>query len=118
MALEDKGRVAIPNRKNDCIDDARHVNKPCSCPPQQQGLKKDILVEILCSCCLLCVCCPIASVCCFIKLPCRICHQTLRRGWQWACCGARKRMFEEHSSFSDIDSDVTYGGMFKASSVS
>lgn len=109
--VEDKGRVASIDRRrqrHDCID-ARHYSSLVSPQQQQEGPKnKEKLIECLCSCCLLCACCPL---CCFIKPPCRICHQALRRAWQWACYGSTKnRVFAaEYSSFSDIDSDVTYG---------
>ena len=135
LALEDKGRVTFLNsnsrrQRHDCVD-AKHA-KPCSCSSsslvplqqqqqqqQQQGPKcKEKLIEFLCSCCLLCVCCPLAAVCCCcIKMPCRMCWKALRRVWRWASCGSERRVFAEYSSFSDIDSDLTYGKV-KPSSVS
>ncbi|KAF7834615.1 Phospholipid scramblase [Senna tora] len=76
--------------------------------PQQKGPKcKEKVVEFVCSCCLMCVCCPIASVCC-IKLPCKMCQQALQRAWKWARYGSKNRDFADYSSFSDIDSDVAF----------
>lgn len=114
LALEDNGRVTSLRRRqsHDCID-ARH-SKQCSCSsmlsPQQQGPKgKEKMTEFLCSCCFLCVCCPLATVSCLIKQPCRICQQAMRRAWRWACYGTKNKVYADYSSFSDIDSDVTYG---------
>lgn len=114
---EDKGRIKFLKRKKH--DDSKKAKpaKPCSCSsvlsPQQEpaGSRcKEILVEFLCSCCMLCVCCPLAVICCCIKLPCRICQKAIKDAWKWACYGSKSRIFaDEYSSFSDIDSDVTSG---------
>ncbi|KAG4991966.1 hypothetical protein AAZX31_09G163700 [Glycine max] len=123
LALEDKERVTFRRRqRHEHVDATRHV-KPCNCSSlvspqkQQQGHKtKEKLIEFLCSSCLLFVCCPLACVCCFIKLPCRICHQAIRCAWQWACFGSKNnRECADYSSFSDINSDVTSGKVMPSS---
>ncbi|MED6209517.1 hypothetical protein PIB30_055418 [Stylosanthes scabra] len=117
LALQEKRKrsVFVNDRRRrrqsyDSVDHhASHAN-----PKKQEGggiRSKEKLIEFLCSCCFLCVCCPLAAVCCCcIKIPCRFCHQALRRVWRWASsCGTKTRVFAEYSSFSDIDSDVTSG---------
>ncbi|KAL5185098.1 putative trehalose-phosphate phosphatase D [Glycine soja] len=94
LALEDKKRVAFRRRqRHEHVDATRHA-KPCNCSSlasqQQKGHRtKEKLIQFLCSSCLLCVCYPLACVCCFIKLPCRICHQALRCAQKWACYGSK-----------------------------
>ncbi|KAG5098509.1 hypothetical protein JHK82_048363 [Glycine max] len=94
LALEDKKRVAFRRRqRHEHVDATRHA-KPCNCSSlasqQQKGHRtKEKLIQFLCSSCLLCVCYPLACVCCFIKLPCRICHQALRCARKWACYGSK-----------------------------
>lgn len=105
LGLEDKGNVKIFNgKRHHCM--ISRPDKPCSCSGSRCREK---LVEFLCSCCLLCVCCPLATVYCCIKLPCRFLHKALRIAWQWTCYGSRNKIFADYSSFSDIDSDVTFG---------
>ncbi|RZC02211.1 hypothetical protein D0Y65_017383 [Glycine soja] len=122
LALEDKERVTFRRRqRNEHVDATRHA-KTCnfsSLASQQQGhITKEKLIEFLCSSCLLCVCCPLACACCFIKLPCRICHQALRCAWKWACYGSKNnRVRADYSSFSDIDSNATSGKVKKPSRV-
>lgn len=104
--LEDKGKVQFFKRKKHYSVNAKE--KPCSCPKVQSGgwRWKNKLVEYFCSCCLLCVCCPVATVCCCIVLPYRVFQKALR----WASCyGSRNRIFADYSSFSDIDSDIAFG---------
>ncbi|KAG5065928.1 hypothetical protein JHK86_009659 [Glycine max] len=94
LALEDKERVAFRRRqRHEHVDATRHA-KPCNCSSlasqQQKGHRtKEKLIQFICSSCLLCVCCPLACVCFFIKLPCRICHQALRCARKWACYGSK-----------------------------
>lgn len=106
MVHGDKGSAKSYNRKHYC-GKARGYNMLSS---QQEGPKcKGKVIEFMCNCCLLCVCCPLSVVCC-IKLPCKLCHQALRRAWHWAGChGSRHGNSADYSSFSDIDSDVAFG---------
>ncbi|KAI4350959.1 hypothetical protein L6164_005361 [Bauhinia variegata] len=107
VVVEDKGKLKIHNRRYDCKE-IRQA-KPCSCSslasPQQGPTCKEKMIEIVCSCCLLCVCCPLAAAVCCISLPYKICQQGLRRAWQWACYGSSNRIYAVYSSFSDIDSE-------------
>jgi hypothetical protein len=101
---EDKlGRVQFLNRKKKkqyCVNARRDKNWKC----------KEKLVEYFCSCCMLCVCCPLATVCCCLMLPCRVFKKVLR----WACCfGSKNRIFADYSSFSDIDQDVAFDKVIK-----
>lgn len=115
VVLEDKRGVKLFNRKkHDCVNS--RPAKSCSSystllSPKKPGCSrcKEKLVEFFCSCCLLCVCCPLAIVCCCIKLPCRMFQKALHFAWNWACYGSKNRIFADYSSFSDIDSDVTFG---------
>ncbi|KAK4256563.1 hypothetical protein QN277_006270 [Acacia crassicarpa] len=105
VVLGDKETTKSHSRKHDC-GKARGYNLLSS---QQEGPKcKEKMIEFMCSCCLLCVCCPLSVVCC-IKLPCKICHQAMRRAWHWGCSGSRHRSSADYSSFSDIDSEVSFG---------
>lgn len=109
---EDKGKVHFLNRKKKHYS-VNTREKACSCssvvsPKVKPGWRcKEKLVEYFCSCCLLCVCCPLATVCCFLMLPCRVFQKTLR--WACYCFGSKNRIFADYSSFSDIDEDVAFG---------
>lgn len=115
QVLAVKGRVHFLNRKKkQCTVNVNARDKSCSCsnyvpsPKVRSGWRcNEKLVEYFCSCCLLCVCCPVATVFCCLMLPCRVFHKALR--WACYCFRSKNRIFADYSSFSDIDQDVVLG---------